>query len=290
LYNEILDAVPTYIGIEPPELFDKDHLILSRETLVMVHGMMPLGDGDIRYSFSVDNGEGGPTGEDNIPIGFDLRYEWNLSSYLVGLSGYSSNGDTTSDVKVGEGSPRTGVLPWMAADDFTVIGGYGQFELDTWTLQGAYWLSSHDAVRDHEAVAIVVDEANINSFQRARFLINPDAAASFDNINTNGDYDVKTWYVRVGKSYHTDYGEFVPYAQWDSYDNPETIKSKTYGGDNEAGLADDGKFTKSTLGIIYRPMPQVAVKFDTSTHFQEFNGKSESSSEIRLDVSYIFGQ
>jgi hypothetical protein len=32
LYNEILDAVPTYIGIEPPELFDGNHLLISRTT------------------------------------------------------------------------------------------------------------------------------------------------------------------------------------------------------------------------------------------------------------------
>ena len=32
LYNEMLDAVPTYIGIESPELYDSDHLMLSRET------------------------------------------------------------------------------------------------------------------------------------------------------------------------------------------------------------------------------------------------------------------
>jgi len=120
LYNEILDAVPTYIGIEAPELFDKDHLILSRETLAMLHGYISLGGGDLRYSFSVDNGEGGPTEEDNIPLGLDLRYEWGLGNYTVGTSMYTSNGDTTSDVSVGEGSPRTGVLPWMSADDFTV--------------------------------------------------------------------------------------------------------------------------------------------------------------------------
>ena len=74
LYNEILDAVPTYIGIEPPELFDKDHLILSRTSLVMIHGWVVLGDGELNYSWSTDNGEGGPF-EDNIPMGYDLHYD-----------------------------------------------------------------------------------------------------------------------------------------------------------------------------------------------------------------------
>ena len=82
----------------------------------------------------------------------------------------------------------------------------------------------------------------------------------------------------------------MPYFQWDNYDNPETIENKSFGGDAEAGLTDDGQFQKSTVGIIYRPIPVLALKFDTSTHFQDFNGKSESFSEIRFDVSYIFGR
>lgn len=290
LYNEILDAVPTYIGIEPPELFDKDHLIISRETLMMVHGSTPIGDGDFRYSFSIDNGEGGPTAEDNIPIGFDFRYEWNLGQYIAGLSGYTSNGDTTSDVAVGEGSPSTGVLPWMAADDFSVLGFYGQFYVGNWNLQAAFWNASHSATRDIGSVLTVVDNAGINSAQRSRFLIDPNLPATPANIDTNGDYDIETWYLRAGYTITRGDKEFVPYAQWDFYSNPETIQSKTFGGDNEAGLADDGEFTKATIGLIYRPSPELAVKFDFSNHFQEFNGSSESYPEIRFDVSYIFGQ
>lgn len=291
LYNEMLDAVPTYIGIEPPELFDNDHLILSRETLLMVHGWVPLGDGELRYSFTTDNGEGGPSEDDNIPLGFDLRYDVSLEGYLVGISGYTSNGDTTSDVALGEGSPRTGVLPWMARDDFSVIGLYGQYEINSLKLQAAYWSSSHDATRDASSVITIVENAGINSAQRARFLKDPNAAATVDNVNLNGDYDINSWYFRAGYSFFLDSGaELIPYLQWDSYENPETIRNKTYGGDNEVGLADDGKFTKSTLGVIYRPIAQVAFKFDTSTHFQKFNGKNESFSEIRFDASYIFGQ
>ena len=80
------------------------------------------------------------------------------------------------------------------------------------------------------------------------------------------------------------------YFQWDHFDNPETIQSKSFGGDNEAGLADDGKFSKGTIGIIFRPQPQLAIKLDASAHFQEFNGDDESYPEIRLDISYIFGR
>jgi hypothetical protein len=38
LYNERLDQVPTFIGIEPPEMLDTDHLFLERTTNLMVHG------------------------------------------------------------------------------------------------------------------------------------------------------------------------------------------------------------------------------------------------------------
>ena len=290
LYNELLDAVPTYIGIEPPELFDKDHLILSRTTLLMVHGWAPVGDGELNYSFSSDNGEGGPTGEDNIPLGFDVRYDWGLGSYSVGVSGYTSNGETTSDVGLGDGSPRTGVLPWMAGDDFSVFGAYGEFQIKSWQLQAAFWKASHDATRDPDSVVQVINNAGVNAAQLDRFLLDPNGAVDVSNVDIDGDYDVRTWYVRTGYSFETKRGEVVPYFQWDSYENPETIANKSWGGDNEAGLADDGEFIKWTLGVIYRPVPEVALKFDTSTHIQNFNGREESYSEIRFDVSYIFGR
>ena len=178
----------------------------------------------------------------------------------------------------------------MSKDDFTVFGGYGEFQIGALKLQAAYWKASHDATRDASDMVNIVNNAGIHQFQRARFLIDPNGAVTTGNVDTNGDYDVTTWYVRAGNSFDTKYGESVPYFQWDNYDNPETIESKTFGGDAEAGLTDDGEFSKSTIGIIYRPIQQVALKFDTSTHFQDFNGKSENFSEIRFDISYIFGQ
>jgi hypothetical protein len=36
------------------------------------------------------------------------------------------------------------------------------------------------------------------------------------------------------------------------------INNKDYGGDKESGLADDGIFTKTSAGIVYRPIPTVA--------------------------------
>ena len=82
----------------------------------------------------------------------------------------------------------------------------------------------------------------------------------------------------------------MPYFQWDWSRNPETIASKTFGGDNEAGVSDAGQFHKSTIGVVYRPIPEVAVKLDTSHHIFRFNGETTSYPELRVDFSFVFGQ
>jgi hypothetical protein len=289
LYNEILDAVPTYIGIEPPELFDGDHLILSRTTNLMAHGRFMFGTGNLNYSVTNDNGEGDPV-KGTIPIGFDLNYKFRGDDFTIGTSGYTSNGPTRSDVVVGQGPPNGGVLPWMAEDEFNVFGAYFEGKIGSLTLQTEYWQSPHDALRDPAQVVVVVENADLNARQRVRFLEDPNGPVTEDNVNTVADYEVKTWYLRSGYSIETEGGEFVPYFQWDWYSNPETIADKQYGGDNEAGVADDGKFSKATVGLVYRPIPEVAVKIDASSHLFRFNGEDVGYPEIRFDISYVFGQ
>ena len=290
LYNEILDAVPTYIGIEPPELFDDDHLILSRTTTVMAWGKRPLGDGTLHYSLSTDNGEGDKA-DDTYPLQLDLHYKTGDEKYVLGFSGYHSLGDTGSDVDVGDGSPESGVLPWMDRDEFWVAGGYFEANWGDWLFQTAYWHADHNAERNPDDVVTVINNADpgLNQNQLDRFLIDPTGDVAADNIETNGDYAVDTWYVRAGYSFDTRHGEFVPYIQWDWYKNQETIADKTYGGDNEAGVSDDGEFHKGTIGVVYRPMPKLAIKLDASGHFYEFNGDNEWYPEVRLDISWIFG-
>ncbi|MFQ5570362.1 MAG: hypothetical protein ACE5G0_11845 [Rhodothermales bacterium] len=288
LYNELLDAVPTYYGIEPPELFDKDHLIVSRTSTVMVYGTFNAGPGQVEYSLATDNGEGGPM-EGVIPVGWDLKYRKGFA-YTLGFSGYTSGGETTSDVGVGSGSPRTGVLPWMAGDKFSVIGAYGEAILGSVTLQGAFWYSNHNAERDPASVLAVIEGADPNAAQLRRFLHNVDEPFTADNVNIDGDYSVKTWYLRAGYSFITEVGEVAPYVQWDWYNNPETVGSKKWGGDNEAGVADDGIFNKATLGVVFRPIPNVAVKLDGSSHIYKLGGDTVQYPELRFDVSYVFGQ
>ena len=104
LYNERLDAVPTYIGIEPPELFDSDHLLLTRTTNLMIHGTIA----GFSWSLMTGNDE---RFSDQIPLGGDLRYTLSAGSWniLLGTSFYAS-GKAAPSVSVGSGSPNGGVV------------------------------------------------------------------------------------------------------------------------------------------------------------------------------------
>jgi hypothetical protein len=70
LYNEILDAVPTYIGIEPPEMFEKDHLLVTRTTNLMILGEVDHEDHKLSYALSTGNDE---RLAGAIPVGLDLH-------------------------------------------------------------------------------------------------------------------------------------------------------------------------------------------------------------------------
>ena len=290
LFNEKLDETPTFIGIEPPELLDGDHLLLPRTTRFMIHGIKEFEGATLLYSVDTDNAESGPE-RDVFPIGWDVRYK--TSTLVVGLSGFSSTlaeGDTTSTTGVGGGSPKGGVLPWMSGDDYFVIGGFFEKSVNQWLVQGAYWVADHDATRDPSSVLTVIANANINSDQCQNFVGQSDCSGIFSesDIITKADYKVKTAYLRIGYTFQSTYGPITPYFHYDWMNHPETIQSKTYGGDNESGFSDDGDFVKYSIGVVYNPLPEVAIKLDSSAHVQDFNGSSEIYPEIRLDVSYAF--
>jgi hypothetical protein len=291
LYNEILDAVPSYYGIEAPEMFDADHLFISRTTMAMIYGNVAVGPGTLNYAISTDNGEGKDIFEKAVPIGLDLNYNLinDLGNFTLGTSYYTSGGVTNSDVDIAKGSPKSGVLPWMEKDSFSVFNGYFELKTGALTFQFEYAKADHKALRNLTNLKSVVDKAGINDSQRKRFLINPDSAATLSNLNSIGDYIASTWYTRIGYSFETSFGEIAPYFQFDNFSNPELIASKTYGGDDEAGVADDGKFTKLTGGVVFRPNSQVALKLDASSHNYKYHGKDVSYPEVRLDLSYTFG-
>ena len=248
LYNEILDAVPTYYGIEPPEIFDTDHLIVSRTTTAMLYGNLTAGPGILNYSASTDNGEGDPLNDPvkhAFPIGYDLNYKFGAGDYTVGVSGYTSNGTALPNVALGDGSPKSGVLPWMAGDKFSIFGGYGEAKVDNFTFQAEYWQSPHKAMRDPANVLAIIAGTSLNARQLGQFLIDPNGSVADEaNVRVPADFTIKSWYVRAGYSFETSLGEVAPYFQWDYYSNPETIAKKKFGGDNEAGVADDGVFNK----------------------------------------------
>ena len=165
--------------------------------------------------------------------------------------------------------------------------------MSNWLIKAAYWQADHSVIRDADAVLTVAQSTDLNQHQRENFFAeNADlatAALTTADVVVADEYSIKTGYIRVGYHiYSENYGTFAPFAFIDWMDNPETVASKTWGGDNESGVADDGKFYKYTLGVSYKPVDQVAIKLDHSQHIQKFNGETEMYPEFRLDFSYMF--
>ena len=282
LYNEILDAVPTFIGIEPPEIFDKDHLMLTRTTTLMLHGSADVGAFVLNYSATTGNDE---RSEDSVPFGADVYAEFPFG-LRFGSSFYTTGGDAVPSRGVGDGSPRGGVVNWMTKDRYYVVGGYAQLKHSGVIAQVEYWRANHKGTRDADALMVLADEGGLNPQQMRRFFRDGDPT---NGAITKAKYGIDAFYVRLG--YEITVGELAsvtPYLQLDVYSNPETINKKSLGGDNEAGLTDDGKFEKYTVGAVIRPVPQVAFKIDGSGHRQKFNGASEFYPEIRLSLSYLW--
>jgi hypothetical protein len=289
LYNEKLDAVPTYLGIEPPELFDKDHLMLPRTGELMVHGNIPVGPNTLKYAVMVGNKE---VIDEGKAVSWDLNFS-HSNELIIGTSGYHSN-EPGAPQSLGDGSPSGGVLPWMAKDNYTVYGGYFHGKLHNLTLKTAYWMANHDAERDPNAIVTLDGLTGLNSAQRTRFgLTTYDQSHNINDIVTDASYKIKTYYIQFGYTIPSGMipaitWELTPFAFWDYYENPETIAKKTYGGDNEAGLSDDGKFSKPTIGIAIKPIYNVALKIDASSHLYKWNGDNVHYEEVRIDLSYFF--
>ncbi|MCB9742232.1 MAG: hypothetical protein H6741_18735 [Alphaproteobacteria bacterium] len=283
LYNEILDATPTFIGIEPPELFDKDHLMLTRTTNFMLHGRATAGPLTFKYAAMTGNDERAPGA---VPLGLDANI--NVAGvFTVGSSFYTTGGDAQSSHGVGEGPPIGGVATWMSRDRYMVYGGYLELNAEGFLLQAEYWSSPHSGQRDLDQVALLAG-GDLNAAQLANFGLDT------GNLKRKASYSVETFYLRSGYSLNTDLGvfkkpwEITPYIAFDYYSNPETIANKDLGGDNEAGISDDGLFYKATAGVRVRPVPSVAVKVDGSSHLQTYNGALEYYPEIRLSFSYYW--
>lgn len=294
LYNERLDQIPTFIGIEPPEMLDPDHLFLMRTTNFMIHGFIQNHKRKISYALMTDNGESGPA-KRVVPLGWDLRYKSMVNSFIIGASGYWSsinNARSAPATAPGNGPAEGGILPWMKGDRFNVVGAFVEKQFGNLLIQAEYYRALHKVERDPVAVLQLVNDASINPQQRQRFLGNnsgkPNDQLTADDVITKGDYTVQTYYVRMGYNIQSDLGQFVPYVMVDWMQNPEVIQNTLYGGDNEAGLSDNGKFLKPSAGLVYRPVQNVAIKLDGSYHIQEYYGKQVRYPEIRIDFSFAF--
>ncbi len=294
LYNERLDQIPTFTGIEPPEIFDTDHLFVTRTTNFMIHGNWNVRHVNFQYSLSTENGEGGEA-KGVVPMGWDFRIKSDKQSLVLGTSGFMSSinsNNTTSTVEFGEGPPNGGVLPWMDGDNFILTGLFLEKQLGKLNIQAEYWMAKHDALRNPENVLVMVNDAGINEQQRENFLgdnaSKANADLTTDDVVVGVKYDVQTYYIRLAYNIDSKIGQFVPYVFLDWMSHPEVINNKDYGGDKESGLADKGVFYKTSAGVVYRPIPVVAIKLDGSIHTQQFNGKSENYPEIRLDFSWAF--
>ena len=275
IYNEQLDAVPTFIGIEPPELFDKDHLMLTRTTNLMLFGSVSAFEGTtLNYAVTTGNDE---RAGNAVPLGADV----NLTHprWRIGSSFYWTGGDAAPGNK-------GGVENWMISDRYYVLGGYAEATPGNWRFQGAYWHARHDAERDPDAVAGLVD-AGLNGAQADRFFVDGDPALG---TNTAGvQYSVQTAYIRTARDFAVgDNAALTPYAQVDWFRNPETVADKSVGGDNEAGLSDDGQFFKYTVGTIFRPVPQIALKIDGSAHHMLLHDTQVFYPEVRVSFSYLW--
>jgi hypothetical protein len=288
LYNEILDAVPTYIGIEAPELLDRDHPMLTRTTNLMLHGSHVTGDLELAYALTTGNDERirYPDGDTTVPLGADvnLTHEKMLK---VGISYYDTIGEAVPSVGVGEGPPKGGVAPWMVSDKYRVIDAYAEYRNGPLIAQVEYCIALHDARRDASAILALGDASSgLSPIQYGRFFRDnfDDVSPTESDVIEEATYNVQTAYFRVG--YAVMAGKLTPYVQGDFYRNPEIIGQKDYGGDNEAGWDDDGQFVKATFGALYRPISPVALKADFSIHSQSFGGESYRYPELRVSFAY----
>jgi len=286
LYNEILDATPTFIGIKEPEILDDDHLMITRTTNLMLLGAYVKDSHKLEYALT--------TGEDEresnqVPLGADLSYS-HEQRFKIGVSYYDTMGKAKPGVAVGEGSPKGGVADWMAEDRYRAIDVYAQLALGPWIAQLEYCAARHHGRRDPAALLPLADPtADLSPAQYRRFFTDPydDTPPTEADVIRDATYTAQTAYLRVG--YELRDGMFTPYLQGDYYKNPETVPLEAYGGDNEAGFDDRGRFFKGALGFMFRPLPQIALKLEYGSHFfMKWGGTSYVDPELRASFSYFW--
>ena len=298
LFNEILDAVPTYYGIEPPQFLNQEHpitLLCPRTTSLLVQGALESETGNFSYGLSIDKGFD-ETFREAFPMSLDISYNFftDFGSVKFGVSGYKTFGDVIieeeeeSESELAFEGFENGTLSWMERDNFNVYGAYIESHIDALTIQGGLWKSDHESERNLEILEEML-LAKDNPAHVARYLLDPESPIEEDNLIKDVDYSIDTWYLRFGYSFYTSIGEMGPYLQYDYYKNPELVALGSMDREHN-GIPDEGKFQVITAGLLYRPVPQTAIKLDISNHRYNFYGEEVSYPEFKLDFSFLFGE
>lgn len=288
LYNEILDTVPSFIGIEPPVSLVGNRPMLTRTTNAMVHGKVGLAGVTIAYAATLGKDENSPADDVWTP-GFDLNIDWN-STILVGSSYYDTIGTVVPDVELGQGSPSGGVAPWMAHDGYRVFGGYGRLNIGNFLLQAEGWISPHQAVRDPARVVVVAQNAqHFSDANRARMgLVGP--TYSPEQVTTAADYTYRTFDVRAAYTFelggNDDAAEITPYVNVDYIKNSESIADPAYGGDGQAGESPSGVMMHARIGAVFKPVPVVALKLELTRAMVDYGNQWATDNEVWVSLSY----
>lgn len=283
LYNEILDARPTFMGIEPPEMLVRGHLLMTRTTNLMVHGTAAFDDHIFTYALMTGGDE---SAEGAVPIGADLHYDFG-DILRIGTSFYWTGGDAQPTSPFGSGPMNGGVMAWMERDEYYVYGGYAQLTWEGLTIQAEYWRSPHEATRDVDDVLELARRARLTPNQRRR-LFGTTISPTADDVNTTADYTVRTFWARLGYEIVLgDFGALTPYVHFDYLHHPEAIADEGLGG-NEAGLSENDRFMRVAGGFVYRPIAPVAFKAELNPHFTKRDGETQVSNELRLSLSYYW--
>ncbi len=286
LYNEILDATPTFIGIKEPEILDEDHLMITRTTNLMLLGAYVRDVHKVEYSVTTGRDE---REHDQIPLGTDVNYSYE-DALKVGVSYYDSMGKARPGVAVGQGSPKGGVADWMAEDRYRVVNAYVQVARGPWLAQLEYAVSRHRARRDPASTLLLADpSAHLSPIQYQRFFTDPfdDEQPGLADVIQDARYTAHAAYFRLG--YEISDGKLMPYVQGDYFKNPEIVPLRAFGGDSEAGYDDRGRFHKGTLGFMYRPISPIALKVEYGSHFfLKWGGVSYVAPELRASFSYLW--
>jgi hypothetical protein len=240
----------------------------------------------VEYSLATGSDE---RESNQIPLGVDVNYTFD-DSIKVGVSYYDTMGKAQPGVRMFEGSPKGGVVNWMAEDEYRVFNAYAQLEKAPWTVEAEYSIARHDARRDPSATMhLSTLAANLSPAQYRRFFTSPFAGPPPIETDVIQDvkYTVHAAYFRLG--YELSKLRLTPYIQGDYFKNPEIVPIREYGGDNEAGFDDRGRLIKGALGVMLRPLPPVAFKMEYSSHFfMKWGGTSYLDPEFRASLSYFW--